>query len=387
MRIGLLAYPTSGGSGVIAAELGMALAARGHEIHLFSYKTPFRLRPTGERFRWHEISIPQYPLFEYPSYGMAAACKVAEVELDLLHVHYAYPHAVSAFLAKEMSGRRLRTVTTLHGTDILLVGQDASFARATRFGLERSDAVTAVSRFLGEKTRSWFETTPAIEVIPDFVDTRRFSPGRRRTRAIVHVSNFRAVKRTADAVRTFYLVRKKCDASLILVGAGPEQDSVRELARKLGVAKDVTFAGEEPDVQKRLRGAACLLSTSEFEGFGMAPLEAMACGVPVVTTDSGGVTEVVSESCARVAPVGDVEALAGHVAEIVKDPALGRAMGAAGRRRAEESFDVDRVVPLYESLYKRVCGAPDAEDSPVQGRPPQHREGRRRSFEADDPAV
>lgn len=365
MRIGLLCYPTSGGSGVVAAELGMALADRGHEVHLFSYRRPFRLRPASERFRWHEIAIPRYPLFEYPSYGMAAACKVAEVELDLLHVHYAYPHAVSAFLAKEMSGRKLRTVTTLHGTDILLVGQDASFARATKFGLERSDAVTAVSRFLRDKTPSWFESTPPIEVIPNFVDTRRFSPSKRRLKTVVHVSNFRAVKRTADAVRAFYLARPKCGARLVLVGAGPEMESVRELAGKLGVAGDVIFAGEEPDVARRLRGAACLLSTSEFEGFGMAPLEAMACGVPVVTTDSGGVREVVGDSCARVAAVGDVEALAAAVAEIVNDPALGRAMGEAGRRRAEESFDVDRVVPQYEALYQRVYGVRHAQDLSV----------------------
>jgi N-acetyl-alpha-D-glucosaminyl L-malate synthase BshA len=365
MKIGILCYPTSGGSGVIAAELGMALAARGHEIHLFSYRPPFRLRPTSERFTLHEISIPQYPLFEYPSYGMAAACKVAEVELDLLHVHYAYPHAVSAFLAKEMSGRKLRTVTTLHGTDILLVGQDASFARATKFGLERSDAVTAVSRFLRDKTPSWFEQCPPIEVIPDFVDTHRFAPARRRTPTVVHVSNFRAVKRSADAVRAFYLARKKCDAKLVLVGAGPDETEVRELARRLGLARHVLFAGEEPDIQKRLRGAACLISTSEFEGFGMAPLEAMACGVPVVTTDSGGVSEVVSDSCARVVPVGDVEALGEGIAEIIANPDLGRSLGEAGRRRAEEMFDVDRVVPQYEALYKRVCGARDAKDLSV----------------------
>jgi N-acetyl-alpha-D-glucosaminyl L-malate synthase BshA len=362
MKIGILCYPTSGGSGVIAAELGMVLASREHEVHLFSYKPPFRLRPAHPRFLWHEITIPKYPLFEYPSYGMAAACKVAEVDLDLLHVHYAYPHAVAAFLAKEMADRRLRTVTTLHGTDILLVGQDASFARATKFGLERSDAVTAVSRYLREKTRSWFEGCPPIEVIPDFVDTRRFTPARRRGRTVVHVSNFRPVKRTADAIRAFYLARRRCEAKLVLVGSGPEQEAVRELARKLGIAEDVTFAGEEPDIHRRLRGAACLLSTSEFEGFGMAPLEAMACGVPVVATDSGGVREVVSEASARIAPVGDVEALGAHVAEIVENPEIGSAMGAAGRRRAEESFDVDRVVPLYESLYKRVCGARDAKD-------------------------
>ena len=375
MKIGLLCYPTSGGSGVIAAELGMALAERGHEIHLFSYRPPFRLRPVSERFHNHEITIPQYPLFEFPSYGMAAACKVAEVDLDLLHCHYAYPHAVSAFLAKEMSGRKLRTVTTLHGTDIMLVGQDASFARATKFGLERSDAVTAVSAFLRDKTPSWFEISCPIAVIPDFVDTRRFSPVPRpafaeasagkRELTIVHVSNFRPVKRTLDAVRAFYLIRRHVPATLVFVGKGPDEPQVRELAQKLKILKHIRFVGEDPDVADHLRGAGLLMSTSEFEGFGMSVLEAMACGVPVVSTDSGGVQEVVSESCARVVAVGDVEGLAAASVEILRDENLARAMGDAGRRRAEEMFDVDRVVPQYEALYERVCGASNAENLSV----------------------
>lgn len=365
MKIGILCYPTSGGSGVIAAELGMALAERGHEIHLFSYRPPFRLRPVSERFHHHEITIPQYPLFEYPSYGMAAACKVAEVELDLLHCHYAYPHAVSAFLAKEMSGRKLRTVTTLHGTDIMLVGQDASFARATKFGLERSDAVTAVSAFLRDKTPSWFEISCPIAVIPDFVDTRRFSPSPRSEPTIVHVSNFRPVKRTLDAVRAFYLIRRHVPATLVLVGKGPDEPQVRELAQKLKILKHVHFVGEDPDVAEYLRGAGLLMSTSEFEGFGMSVLEAMSCAVPVVSTDSGGVREVVSESCGRVVPVGDVEGLAAAAVGILRDENLARSMGEAGRRRAEEMFDVDRVVPQYEALYERVCGASNAQNLSV----------------------
>jgi N-acetyl-alpha-D-glucosaminyl L-malate synthase BshA len=365
MRIGLLCYPTSGGSGVVAAELGMALAARGHDVHLFSYRPPFRLRPHPARFRWHEITIPQYPLFEYPSYGMAAACKVAEVPLDLLHGHYAYPHAVSAHLAKEMSGGTLRTVTTLHGTDLMLVGQDASFARATRFGLERSDAVTAVSRFLREKTLAWFDLDRPVEVIPDFVDTARFGPSASRGPVIVHVSNFRAVKRTADAVRTLYLVRKRAPAELTLVGTGPEEAAVRELADRLGVLPHVRFAGEEPDVARHLRGAALFLSTSEFEGFGLSVLEAMACGLPVVATNSGGVGEVVSESCALQADVGDVEGLAGRVLLLLDDEARARRMGEAGRRRAQELFDVNRIVPRYEALYERVCGVSNAHDLSV----------------------
>ncbi len=361
MRIGILCYPTSGGSGVVASELGMALAGRGHEVHLFSYKRPFRLRPQGGGFSWHEITIPRYPLFEYPSYGMAAACHAAEVELDLLHCHYAYPHAVSAHLAKEMSGGRLRTVTTLHGTDLLLVGQDASFARATRFGLERSDAVTAVSAFLRDKTAAWFDLARPIEVIPDFVDTRRFSPSEASGPSIVHVSNFRPVKRSADAVRILYLVRRRRPATLVLVGTGPEEGEIRALAEKLGVLDDVRFAGEEPDVARHLRGASLLLSTSGFEGFGMAVLEAMACGVPVVSTRSGGVSEALGDSGGLLAPVGDVEGLAGHVLALLEDPALGRRIGRAGRRRAEEQFDLERIVPRYEALYERVCGAQNAQ--------------------------
>jgi N-acetyl-alpha-D-glucosaminyl L-malate synthase BshA len=386
MRIGLLCYPTSGGSGVIAAELGMALAGRGHEVHLFSYRPPFRLRPQSERFAWHEISIPRYPLFEYPSYGMAAACKVAEVELDLLHVHYAYPHAVSAFLAREMTGGQLRTVTTLHGTELLLVGQDASFARAVRFGLERCDAVTAVSRFLADRVPTWFSPCPPVEVLPDFVDTRRLAPVPPLGPTLVHVSNFRPVKRTADAVRAFYLLRRRRPARLVLVGGGPELEEVRELAERLNVAKDVSFVGEDPDVGRHLRGAAALLSTSEFEGFGMSLLEAMACGLPVITTDSGGVREVVDASCARTLPVGDLEGLAAAADEILGSPERAARMGASGRRRAEDLFDVDRVVPQYESLYRRVCEAPNAQNPSVPRRPLRSGEGRRPD-EGHDAAV
>jgi N-acetyl-alpha-D-glucosaminyl L-malate synthase BshA len=264
-----------------------------------------------------------------------------------------------------MSGHKLKTVTTLHGTDIMLVGQDASFARATKFGLERSDAVTAVSKFLRDKTPSWFEISCPISVIPDFVDTRRFTPSAKREATLVHVTSFRPVKRTLDAVRAFYLVRKRVPAKLVLVGKGPEEPQVRELAAKLGILKHLKFVGEDPDVADHLKGAGLLLSTSEFEGFGMSVLEAMACGLPVVTTDSGGTAEVVSESCARVVAVGDVEGLAAAAVEILRDENLARSMGESGRRRAEEMFDVDRVVPQYESLYERVCGASNAENLSV----------------------
>jgi N-acetyl-alpha-D-glucosaminyl L-malate synthase BshA len=365
MRIGILCYPTSGGSGVVASELGMALAARGHFVDLFSYKTPFRLRPASERFRWREIAIPRYPLFEHPSYDTAAASAVAGVELDLLHVHYAYPHAVSAYLAREMSGGRLRTVTTLHGTEIRLLRHDEAFAHAVRFGLERSDAVTAVSRFLRDKTLAWCDPGRPVEVIPDFVNAARFPAAGLQEPAIVHVSNFRSVKRSADAVQAFGLVRRRREAKLVLVGTGPELDEVRGLAARLGVDGDVEFAGEEPEVARHLRRARVLLSTSEYEGFGLSVLEAMACGVPVVTTDSGGVREVVTEACALTAGIGDVEALAAGCLRLLEDAALARAMGEAGRRRAVEQFEASVIVPRYEALYERVLGTRHAEDLSV----------------------
>ncbi len=365
MRIGILCYPTAGGSGVVASELGMALAARGHEVHLFSYARPFRWRPTSDRFFWHGIDIPRYPLFEYPSYGMAAACMIAEVPLDVLHVHYAYPHAISAHLAREMSGGRFGTVVTLHGTEIMLAGQDASFARATRFGIDRGDAVTAVSRFLRDKAAAWFGCAKPIEVIHDFVDTRRFAPADRPGEDVLFVSNFRPVKRACDAVRIFYLLRRRARARLVMVGHGPEEETCRRLAERLGIAGEVEFVGEDPDVARRIRAAGLLLSTSEFEGFGLSVLEAMACGVPVVATDSGGVREVVSDACARLVPVGDVEAAAEAAMEILDDGPLRRAMGEAGRRRAEELFSTEVVVPRYEALYGRVCGAGNAENLSV----------------------
>lgn len=367
MKVGLLGYPSSGGSGVVAAELGMALAVRGHDVHFFSTRPPFRLRPHSPRFQWHEISMPQYPLFEHPSYGMAAACKVAEFPLDLLHAHYAYPHALSAFLAREMSPGGFRTVTTLHGTDLLLAGQDASFARATRFGLERCDRVTAVSRFLADKARAWFELPGRVQVVPDFVDTRRFRPARRAPKdpVLLHVSNFRPVKRSEDAVRAFCLLRRSLPARLVCLGSGPGLEAARALAGRLGVTRWVDFAGEDPEASRYLRASSLLLSTSEFEGFGMSILEAMACGVPVVSTDSGGVREVASESCARIVPVGDVEGLAAGALGVLQDADLARTMGAAGRRRAEELFDVERVVPQYEALYNRVIGKNHAEDLSV----------------------
>ena len=373
MKLGILCYPTSGGSGVVATELGAALAARGHEVHVVSYRVPFRSRPASDRFHFHAVEIPIYPLFEFPSYGLAAAARMAKVitehKLDILHVHYAYPHAVSAYLARRMTRRRrLKIVTTLHGTDIALVRQDESFASLTRFGIVESDAVTAVSAFLRDTTRSWFGIRKPMEVIPNFVDPGRFRPVERRAPGpfrVVHVSNFRPVKRSLDAVRAFCLVRRSVRARLRLIGTGPEAEGAKALAEKLGIARDVEFAGEERHIERALAQSDLLLSTSEFEGFGLAPLEAMACGVPVVATRAGGISEVVEEGVTgRLADVGDIEGLAARMTEIAKDRALARAYGVAGRDRAVRVFATDRIVPRYERLYQRLVGrsaaAPEA---------------------------
>ncbi|MBI4566559.1 MAG: N-acetyl-alpha-D-glucosaminyl L-malate synthase BshA [Planctomycetes bacterium] len=367
MRIGILCYPTSGGSGVVATEMGAALAERGHEVHIISYRPPFRIRPASDRFHFHRVEIPQYPLFEYPSYGMAAACAIAQVlelnPLDILHAHYAYPHAVSAYLAQRMTGRTpFRVVTTLHGTDIMLVRQDDSFSCMTRFGILQSDAVTAVSEFLRGCTQSWFGVQKPIEVIPNFIDPSRFRPRRshrrRRERRIVHVSNFRPVKRSEDALRAFYLVRRRAAARLQMIGTGPELDALRALARRLGIAEHVEFMGESRHIEHVLAQADLLLSTSEFEGFGLAPLEAMSCGLPVVATRAGGIREVVEEGrTGYLTAVGDVEGLAERMIALLDDASLARKFGCEGRARACDLFSRDRVLPRYERVYETVNAA------------------------------
>jgi N-acetyl-alpha-D-glucosaminyl L-malate synthase BshA len=359
VNIGILCYPTSGGSGVLASELGAALASRGHDVHVLSYRRPFRMQPLPERFHYHEITVPQYPLFEYPSYGMAAACRVADVardaELDVVHAHYAFPHGVSAHLAREIVAgdpRSFRIVTTLHGTDVLLVEQDAGLNCITKMGITTSDAVTAVSDALRRRTLAWFGLTSPIDVIPNFVDTGRFRPARREgaERVVVHVSNFRPVKRSADAVRAFYMVRQREHARLWMVGTGPEADGVREMAEKLGVADDVVWMGEDRAIHEILPHADVFLSTSEFEGFGLAALEAMACGVPVVATGAGGIAELVDADSGFLVPVGDVAAMADRMARVFDAPS----MREAARQRTVDRFDTSKVVPQYEALYERA---------------------------------
>jgi len=374
MKIGLTCYPTSGGSGIVAAELGRALARRGHEVHFICYAEPFRYPGDSDHVIYHRVTIPQYPLYEYPSYGMAVACWMIDVAracaLDLFHVHYAYPHAVSGFLARQILGPSApRLVTTLHGTDVTLAGQDAAFTALIRFGIEQCDGVTAVSRFLEVETRERLGVARAIEVIPNFINPDVFSPARRDParrrlwaredeRLVVHVSNYRPVKRVLDTVEAFARLAAEVPARLLLAGTGPDLPAAVRRAAERGVGDRVTVLGEARAIQETIAQADLLMLTSEREGFGLVALEAMACGVPVVATRCGGVEEVVADGeDGFLVPVGDVAGLAARAAEILSDPGRLCRMGGAGRARAVAQFHADRVVPRYEAHYERVLRA------------------------------
>ncbi|MGH7530233.1 MAG: N-acetyl-alpha-D-glucosaminyl L-malate synthase BshA [Gemmatimonadales bacterium] len=371
MKIGITCYPTYGGSGAVATELGLELARRGHDVHFISYASPFRLRGYTERVTVHEVTQLEYPLFEHSSpYALALAVKQHEVaqreELDLMHVHYAIPHAATAWLAKQMlqEERDLKIVTTLHGTDITLVGQDPSYYTLTKFSIERSDAVTAVSRYLREETYRAFGCGDcSVEVIPNFVPTADYYPPEETGggvlapaghRVLVHVSNFRPVKRVPDVVRIFAAVRKAMPATLILVGDGPERDAAAHEADQLGLRKHVRFLGKVGHVGDVLRGADLFLLPSATESFGLAALEAMACGVPVIASTAGGIPEVVTDGeTGALAPAGDVAAMAGHALRILQDAGEHERLRRNAVARARE-FSAERVVPRYERLYEDV---------------------------------
>jgi N-acetyl-alpha-D-glucosaminyl L-malate synthase BshA len=373
MRIGITCYPTYGGSGAVATELGLDLARRGHEVHFISYASPFRLRGFAERVTFHEVTQLEYPLFEQSSpYALALAVKQHEVamreELDLMHVHYAIPHAATAWLAKQMleaDGRQLKIVTTLHGTDITLVGQDPSYFTLTKFSIEHSDAVTAVSKFLRDETYRAFGCGDcAVEVIPNFISTADYYPtgdtSCRRAlapanhRVLVHVSNFRPVKRILDVVRIFAGVRKTIPATLVLVGDGPDRDAAEAEADQLGLRRDVRFLGKVNNVGDVLRGGDLFLLPSATESFGLAALEAMACGLPVVATATGGLPEVVVDGeTGWLAPVGDVTAMTERARSLLADAPTHERFRRAAAARALE-FSSERVIPLYEQLYESV---------------------------------
>ena len=369
MKVGITCYPTYGGSGAVATELGIALAARGHEVHFISYEHPFRLPHFLPRVYFHEVSIGNYPLFEYPPYDLALAVRMHDVVLsqglDLLHVHYAIPHATSAWIAKEMlreQGRTLPVVTTLHGTDITIVGQDHSYQAITRFSIERSDRITSVSQWLKDETIKAFGcSNQRIDVIPNFVDPAVFErahhgDGLRQElgggkRVLMHISNFRPVKRVRDVVRVFAKVRERVPSVLVMVGDGPDRGAAEEEARLLGVASDVRFLGKIDQVAPLLAAADVYVFPSESESFGLSALEALASGVPVVAARVGGVPEVVRDGVTgALLPLGDVDGMAAAVVRFL-DPAVWAAASRSAAADARARFSTHDVVAGYERLY------------------------------------
>ena len=372
MKIGITCYPTYGGSGAVATELGIQLAERGHEVHFISYAQPFRLGHFRERLFFHEVEMEDYPLFEHPPYSLALAVAIDDTarkeSLDLIHVHYAIPHATSAWIAREMiaSERDLPIVTTLHGTDITLVGLHPSFRSITRFSILRSQGLTAVSEYLkAETVRDFQVPQERIDVVPNFIDTAVWHPGKepchRSTLApggekiVMHISNFRPVKRVEDVVEVFARIVRKVPARLVMVGDGPERPRAVDRAEELGLRSQVLFLGKHASVDELIACADVLLLPSENESFGLAALEGMASGAPVVASRVGGLPEVVEHGVSGfLLPVGDVDAMAEAAVEVLSDPVLHKRIAEAARRRAEECFGAASVVPRYEAIYDRV---------------------------------
>lgn len=372
MKIGITCYPTYGGSGAVATELGIALAGRGHEVHFVTYKQPFRLPTFLPRVFFHEVDVGRYPLFEFPPYDLALAVRMHDVvrehELDLLHCHYAIPHATSAWLAKQMlreEHRDIRVVTTLHGTDITIVGQDPSFHSITKFSIEKSDALTAVSRYLQKETLDAFGCTACrIDVIPNFIDPKVYDraryagPGRAQfdgsRKVLMHISNFRPVKRVRDVVGVFAKTNESVPSVLVMVGDGPDRHDAEQEARRLGVEKSVKFLGKIDSVAPLLAAADLFLLPTNSESFGLSALEALASGTPVIGTNVGGLPEVVRNGETGVlCAVGDVDGMAGAATELLKNEAKWKAMSEAAAADARERFSMDDIVARYEEMYKQ----------------------------------
>jgi len=380
MRIGITCYPTYGGSGVVATELGIELAALGHQVHFISYSQPFRLNGRNEGIFYHEVPVSSYPLFEFPPYDLALASRMAEVaelyELDLLHVHYAIPHSVSALLARQMlasRGRRLPFVTTLHGTDITLVGLDRSYLPITRYSIQQSDGVTSISNYLKEKTLQDFQITRPIETITNFVNCDVYKPiddpGQREQALqrlsipnepiLMHLSNFRPVKRVLDVVKTFALVARELPAQLVLVGDGPDRSAAEWLAHDLGIHARVHFLGKQEQVSELLALADLMLMPSELESFGLAALEAMACKVPSIATRVGGVPELIEDGeTGLLYEVGNVESMAQGALSLLSDKPRLQTMREAARKTAQKNYCSTLVVPHYVRYYEQVLAAP-----------------------------
>jgi len=375
MKIGITCYPTYGGSGVVATELGLELAERGHEIHFISYAQPIRLSGPHPNIHYHEVEVSRYPLFEYPPYDLALASRMAEVaelyDLDLLHVHYAIPHSVSALLARQMMaakprGRKLPFVTTLHGTDITLVGLDRSYLPITRFSIEQSDGVTAISQYLQERTLREFDVKNNIQVIYNFVNCDVYCRGEKVSesrqeyapngeRLLVHLSNFRPVKRVTDCVEIFDRVRKQIPSKLLMIGDGPDRSRAEWLAVQKGIHNDVIFLGKQELVQEKLAISDILLLPSELESFGLAALEGMACEVVPIATRVGGIPELIEHGkSGYLAEVGDVDTMSRYAIELLSDEIALRTMAKASRAVAQSRFCSSRIIPQYEDFYRRV---------------------------------
>ncbi|MDH3733824.1 MAG: N-acetyl-alpha-D-glucosaminyl L-malate synthase BshA [Gemmatimonadota bacterium] len=381
MKIGITCYPTYGGSGAVATELGIELADRGHEVHFISYAQPFRLTHFHERVFFHEVEVNRYPLFEYPPYSLALAVTMHEVakreKLDILHVHYAIPHATAGWIARDMlheTGHDVKLVTTLHGTDITLVGQDPSYWAITKFSIEKSDRLTAVSRWLRDQTIDDFACSKcAIDVIPNFIDpavynrdqaTGRNALANPEEKVVMHISNFRQVKRIPDVIEIFRRIQEKVPARLILVGDGPQRQPAEDLADEFGISDRVVSLGKFESVSELLACADLFLLPSEQESFGLVALEAQASGSPVVGSGSTGLAEVVEHGVTgALHDVGDTEAMAASAIEVLSDGDLWRRQSEAAIHRAVENFAAAKVIPRYEQLYDEVLGNASSETS------------------------
>ncbi len=369
MKIGITCQASTGGSGILATELGLALAGRGHEIHFVTMEPPFRLDHFQENIFTHTVEQVTYPLFRIPPYTLSLASKISEVAeehgIEVWHAHYAIPNAVAAILANDMlpPEKRFCLVTTLHGTDITLVGGHPSFHRATRYGMEKSCAVTAVSQWLSAETEREFALSRPVRTIYDFLDAERFRPkpvnraalARADEKIVMHISNFRPVKRVTDVVRAFSRMLEHVNARLLMVGDGPERLSAAGVAKQLGITDRITYLGNVGSIEDLLPAADLVFQPSEHESFGLVPLEAMACEVPVLATASGGVMEVVVHGVTGfLCGVGDIDAMVRHGVEILTDPEAAKAMGRRGRAHVLAHFPKDRIVGEYEAVYEEV---------------------------------
>jgi N-acetyl-alpha-D-glucosaminyl L-malate synthase BshA len=372
MRLGIVCYPTFGGSGVLATELGKALANKNHQVHFITYQQPVRLSEFNANIFYHEVRVPTYPLFDYPPYETALASTMVDVilnnQLDILHVHYAIPHASAAYMAKkilEKQGKNIPVVTTLHGTDITLVGRDKTYAPVVTFSINESDAITAVSQNLRDETYKSFKIEKEIEVIHNFVDVKRFQRkpidafkkviAPNGERILLHASNFRKVKRMQDVVKIFASVQKTIPSKLLFVGDGPERPAAENLARELGITEEIRFVGKQEQMEDILAVADLFLLTSEYESFGLAALEAMAAGVPVISTNAGGLIEInVNGKTGYLSNVGDVEDMSRKAVSIVTDDSTLQSFKLQAQQHAK-NFDIGNIIPQYEKLYNKFC--------------------------------